>query len=103
MADIFEIKIPHSGAAQNAEVVEWNVEVGDVVEAGQVLADVSTEKVDVELEAPRAGKIAKLLLEEGEEVPLGTTAILLVEADVALDSIGEEIDAFEPTEPGGAV
>ena len=57
MAELFEVKIPHSGSVENVEITEWSVSVGDVVAEGDVLAEVSTDKVDTELEAPagRAG------------------------------------------------
>ena len=52
-------------------VLEWHVSVGDVVEEGQTLVEVSTDKVDAEVPAPRAGRITKLCAEPDDEVAVG--------------------------------
>lgn len=49
-------------------VVEWRVAEGDVVEAGQTLLDVTTDKVDVEVPAPGAGRITRIVAAPGETV-----------------------------------
>ena len=80
MTSVTEVKIPHSGSVENVEISEWSVSVGDVVAEGDVLAEVSTDKVDTELESPAPGRVAKLLFEEGAEVNVGTVVLLLVDA-----------------------
>ena len=52
-------------------VLEWHVAVGDPVEEGQTLVEVSTDKVDAEVPAPTAGEITKLLVEPDQEIPIG--------------------------------
>jgi 2-oxoglutarate dehydrogenase E1 component len=51
---------------------------GDRVEAGETLVDITTDKVDVEIPSPAAGRIARILVKDGETVAVGA---LLAEID----------------------
>lgn len=58
----------------------WRKAAGDRVAAGEVIAEIFTEKITNELESPVAGVVAKILVPEGaEEVPVGTTLCLIEE------------------------
>jgi len=96
MAELLEVKIPHSGSVENVEVSEWVVKVGAVVADGDVLAEVSTDKVDTELEAPAAGRVVRLLVEDGDEVAVGTVVALLVDAGVSDDEANAALAAYSP-------
>ena len=96
MAELLEVKIPHSGSVENVEVSEWVVKVGAVVAEGDVLAEVSTDKVDTELEAPAAGRVVRLLVEDGDEVAVGTVVALLVDAGVSDDEANAALAAYSP-------
>jgi len=80
-----ELALPKWGLTmEDATVVAWHVEVGDEVTAGQVVAEVETEKVENELEAPCDGIIAKILVEEDETVDVGTVLVIIAaDADEA--------------------
>jgi pyruvate dehydrogenase E2 component (dihydrolipoamide acetyltransferase) len=52
-------------------LAEWHVKPGDRVERGQVLFVVETDKIANEIEAPGAGEIVEILVENGETVPVG--------------------------------
>jgi 2-oxoisovalerate dehydrogenase E2 component (dihydrolipoyl transacylase) len=56
---------------QEAEIVSWHVAEGDHVVVDQPLVAVETEKAVVEIPAPKAGHIAKLLGKVGERVKVG--------------------------------
>jgi len=60
---------------QEAEIVSWHVAAGDHVVADQPLVAVETEKAVVEVPAPRAGHVAKLLAKEGERVKVGAPLV----------------------------
>jgi pyruvate/2-oxoglutarate dehydrogenase complex dihydrolipoamide acyltransferase (E2) component len=47
------------------------------VKAGQVIAEIVTEKITYELEAEGAGIVFKILLEEEVEVPVGTPLVVI--------------------------
>jgi pyruvate/2-oxoglutarate dehydrogenase complex dihydrolipoamide acyltransferase (E2) component len=57
---------------ETGAVGAWLVAEGDEVRAGQVIAEIVTEKITYELEAETAGVVLKILLGEEEEVPVGT-------------------------------
>jgi len=57
---------------ETGAVGAWLVAEGDEVKAGQVIAEIVTEKITYELEAETAGVMLKILLAEEEEVPVGT-------------------------------
>ena len=94
--ELFEVKIPHSGSVENVEITDWLVSVGDVVAEGDSLADVSTDKVDTELEAPQGGKIAKFLYDEGTEVTVGTVVVLMAPADASDDDVSAALQSYQP-------
>jgi 2-oxoglutarate dehydrogenase complex dihydrolipoamide succinyltransferase (E2) component len=52
-------------------ILEWRKQPGDWVEADETLADVSTDKVDVEIPSPASGRLARILAEAGETMPVG--------------------------------
>ncbi len=58
-----------------AEVVAWLVAVGDHVVADQPLVSVETDKAVVEIPAPHAGRIARLLAEPGHRLAVGAPLV----------------------------
>ncbi len=69
---MYEFRLPDIGEGiSEAVLIDWLVAVGDAVREGDDLATVSTDKVDVELPAPRAGAIAELCWNPGETIPVG--------------------------------
>jgi len=76
-----EFKLPDPGEGLlEAEIVHWNVAVGDVVKVNDILLEVETAKSLVELPSPHAGVVAALLVAEGDEVAVGTPIILIAES-----------------------
>jgi len=60
---------------QEAEIVTWHVAVGDHVVADQPLVSVETDKAVVEIPAPQAGRIAKLVGDPGDVVQTGAPLV----------------------------
>jgi len=58
-------------------VVEWKKQVGDWVEADEVIASISTDKIDTDVEAPAAGRLQEILVQVGETVEVGTVMALI--------------------------
>ncbi|KAB1978677.1 hypothetical protein F8144_38960 [Streptomyces triticiradicis] len=58
-------------------VTRWLKSVGDVVKAGEPLLEVSTDKVDTEIEAPASGVLMKILVDEGETAKVGATLAII--------------------------
>ena len=60
-----------------ATIVRWLKKVGDRVEEGEPIAEVETDKMTVELEAPQAGVLASVEAEAGTTVPVrGRLAVI---------------------------
>jgi pyruvate dehydrogenase E2 component (dihydrolipoamide acetyltransferase) len=60
-------------------VVQWHVKEGDKVSAGDVLADIETDKATMELEAFDEGTVAKLAAKQGESVNVGDPIVIIAE------------------------
>src|SRR3954465_1456200 len=71
-AEIVDIVTPSGGeAVTEGTILEWAVKVGDSVDDGQTVVEISTDKVDMELPAPAAGTITEILVGEGDTVTVG--------------------------------
>ena len=65
----FEFNLPDIGEGLvEGEIVKWFVKVGDAVQEHQPLAGLLTDKAEVEIPSPKAGKIAKLYGKPGEKI-----------------------------------
>ncbi|PZU36857.1 MAG: 2-oxo acid dehydrogenase subunit E2 [Microbacterium sp.] len=63
----------------DAELVHWQVAVGEHVDLNQTIAEVETAKAVVELPSPCAGTVRELLADVGQTVPVGGGIITLDE------------------------
>lgn len=78
----FEFKLPDLGEGLNeAQMVEWLVEEGDQVEEDQPLCTVETDKADVEIPSPRAGRVLKIAVPEGEVARVGDVLVVIGDAE----------------------
>ncbi|MFC7050739.1 pyruvate dehydrogenase complex E1 component subunit beta [Emcibacter nanhaiensis] len=89
-----EILLPAmSPTMESGTVAKWNVKEGDKVSAGDVLAEIETDKATMELETDEEGVVGKIIVPEGtEEVAVGTRiAVLLEEGEdaSALDDLSD--------------
>src|ERR1700760_3848767 len=67
-----QITMPEMGESVTEGIVlEWHVSVGDFVNEGDTVVEVSTDKVDAEVPAPVSGTIPALVAEVDDEVPVG--------------------------------
>src|SRR3954470_25076250 len=53
-------------------VVEWRKHVGDWVTADEVIASISTDKIDTDVESPASGRVQEILIDVGTTVDVGT-------------------------------
>jgi pyruvate/2-oxoglutarate dehydrogenase complex dihydrolipoamide acyltransferase (E2) component len=81
-------------------IVEWSKRPGDWVERDETVCLVTTDKVDVEIPSPAAGRLSKILVEPGDTVEVGTAlAELDVRARPGEAHPEEHHDEPEPTRP----
>jgi pyruvate/2-oxoglutarate dehydrogenase complex dihydrolipoamide acyltransferase (E2) component len=75
-----EIAMPQMGiSVAEGTIVEWRKQPGESVAADEPICDVSTDKVDVEIPAPTAGRLSRIVVEPGETVEVGA---LLAELEI---------------------
>ena len=80
---IEEITMPKLGMMDDdINLSEWFVKEGDKVSAGQELCEVESQKITNRIEAKREGTVLKILIDEENEVPIGTVlAVIGKESD----------------------
>ncbi|GLQ17028.1 dihydrolipoamide acetyltransferase family protein [Maritalea porphyrae] len=89
------IKLPDVGeGVAEAELVEWNVEVGDVVAEDDIIGAVMTDKATVEIPSPVQGTISWLGAEIGDTVIVGAD---LIKLDVIGEGNSDEVSEEEVT------
>jgi pyruvate dehydrogenase E2 component (dihydrolipoamide acetyltransferase) len=76
-----------SPTMEEGRLVKWNKNEGDPVAAGDVLAEVETDKAVMELVARGDGVLRKRLANEGDSSPVGTLLAVIGTADENIDSI----------------
>jgi 2-oxoisovalerate dehydrogenase E2 component (dihydrolipoyl transacylase) len=89
MAELKQFKLPDIGEGlTEADILRWEVKVGDTVVVNQTLVEVETAKAAVELPSPYAGVIHEIHFEEGVTVDVGQPIITIRvgEGEVANDS-----------------
>src|SRR3954449_5234941 len=92
-----EFKLPDVGEGlTEAEIVTWRVKEGDTVAINDIVVEIETAKSLVELPSPFAGVVSKLMVPEGETVPVGTPIIAIS------DTAAEGAPAAEPVSADGA-
>jgi 2-oxoglutarate dehydrogenase E2 component (dihydrolipoamide succinyltransferase) len=73
-----EIKLPQYGMTMHeATIVRWLKAVDEEVAEGEVLLEVETDKMTVEVPAPVSGRLARIDVEEGETVDVLATIGLI--------------------------
>ena len=75
------IRVPDLGGAEEVEVIEIPIAIGDQVEIDDTLVVLESEKATMELPAPCAGKVLKLLVSEGDKIE--AEGVPLMEMEVA--------------------
>ncbi len=90
-----EVKIPNVGESiTSANVARWHKQDGEAVAKGETVLTIETDKVSNDLEAGEAGTL-KILVQEGEEVAIGTVVGLIEEAAVVAESSAPQ-DSLAP-------
>ncbi len=70
---LVQVEMPKMGiSVSEGTILEWRKQPGDWIEADETIADVTTDKVDVEIPSPATGRVINLIVEAGETVDVGT-------------------------------
>jgi len=83
-----EVIMPALSPAQETGIlIEWFKEEGDLIEKGEPLMEVETDKSNVEVEATTTGILANITVNLGDEIPVGKViALILADGESAPES-----------------
>jgi pyruvate/2-oxoglutarate dehydrogenase complex dihydrolipoamide acyltransferase (E2) component len=107
----YEFKLPDLGEGlTEGEIARWLVSEGQEIAEDDPLVEVQTDKTTVEIPSPAAGNVSRILVAEGEVVPVGTVLVVIGE-DGAVPADAEQPRAEEapakeaaaPREPSAKV
>ena len=70
---LVDVTMPQMGVSvAEGTVVEWKKQVGDWVQADEIIASISTDKIDTDVEAPATGRVQEVIVDVGTTVDVGT-------------------------------
>src|SRR5207249_3230556 len=87
-----------SDAMESGKIIKWLKKEGDRIQGGDILAEVETDKADVEMEAFGGGVLRKILVPAGETAAIGALIGVIAEPG---DDIAAVV-ASAPATPAGA-
>ncbi|MDY6054612.1 2-oxo acid dehydrogenase subunit E2 [Micrococcus sp.] len=95
---IHRVEMPKWGMTmEEGTITSWLVSEGDEVSEGDALAEAESSKISGEVEAPQDGVVARIVVEPGSTVDIGTTLAVITDPDVP----AEDVDAYLASEAAG--
>ncbi len=82
-----------SPTMEEGRLVEWKVSEGDEVSQGEVVAEIETDKANMDVEAMGSGVLRKIVLEEGKTAPVGALIGIIADPDEDISALLEEAGA----------
>lgn len=74
----YSFMMPDIGeGVSEGEILKWMAKVGDQIKEDQPLVEVMTDKVNVQIPAPRTGKVLQILAKEGDVAKVGQTIMVI--------------------------
>ena len=95
-----KIEMPKlSDTMEEGVIAKWNVNEGDSVSAGDIIAEVETDKATMDVEVFDAGTILKIIPGEGDAVPLGGLIAIIGEVGEDITSLLDNDSNSATTDP----
>jgi 2-oxoglutarate dehydrogenase E2 component (dihydrolipoamide succinyltransferase) len=95
---VTSIQMPQLGETiVEGTILKWLKQEGEPVERDEPLFEISTDKVDTEVPSPVAGTLTKIVVAEGQTVPVGTELALIDSGDGAGAGSGADVSAAPAT------
>jgi pyruvate/2-oxoglutarate dehydrogenase complex dihydrolipoamide acyltransferase (E2) component len=77
-----DVTMPNLGYdMEEGKVQRWLKAIGDSVERGEPIAEIETDKTNVEMEAMASGTLAEIVVEEGASAPIGAVIAVIEGGD----------------------
>jgi pyruvate dehydrogenase E2 component (dihydrolipoamide acetyltransferase) len=93
----YEFKLPDLGEGlTEGEIARWLVEEGQEIVEDAPLVEIATDKTTVEIPSPAGGKVSRILVAEGEVVPVGTVLVVIGGDGAVAEPRDEEQPRAEP-------
>jgi len=97
------VVVPEVGESiVDARVAKWLKKEGDVVNVGEPLVELETDKIDLEVAAPQGGVLSKIAHGDGADVKVGEVLGVIGDAVGSKDAKDTAKDAKEPKSPESA-
>src|SRR5262245_4032896 len=76
-----------SDAMETGKVIKWLKREGDNIKGGDIIAEIETDKANVEIEAFGSGVLRKVVVDEGGQVPVGDLVAVIADPAETIDSV----------------
>lgn len=94
---IIDLVMPKMGESiMEATILKWHKKVGDSIALDETLLDIATDKVDSEVPSAVAGKVAEILFNENDVVPVGT---VIAKVETANESVATPAPVAQQAPP----
>jgi len=92
-----DVLMPQLGeTVAEGTVATWHKKEGDTVKVDEILLDVETDKVSMEIPAPKSGTLAKILVQSGETVDVGTVLAVIAAEGESVEAVAAAAGAASP-------
>lgn len=100
----YELKMPQLGLTmEEGTLSKWLKHEGDTVKAGEVVAEITTDKLTNELTSEQDGVVLKLVAQEGDDIPVkGTLAWIGQAGEAVPGAVPAAVAAAVPQAPAAA-
>jgi pyruvate dehydrogenase E2 component (dihydrolipoamide acetyltransferase) len=87
----YKVTMPRlSDTMEEGKIIKWLKKEGDKVSKGEMLAEVETDKANLEMESFSSGILRKIVVKEGESAPLGGLLAIIGEEDEDISDVEKE-------------
>jgi len=98
-----EITMPQlSDTMTEGTIVKWLKNEGDAVKAGEIVAEVETDKATMEMESFDSGTLAAILVKAGEKCPVGGTIAVIAKGGEKVEDVKKNAGGKKAAAPAPA-
>src|SRR5581483_4003347 len=95
-----EVRMPKMGDGMaEGTITSWLKKEGDPIQEGDAIAEVETDKANVEIPAEESGILSKIIVSAGQTVPVGAVIAQIGEGSGAKAGNGAQAPVAEPARP----